>query len=216
MLIRFLGAHNAETLSARLAGILIDGVIALDAGSLCRSLTLEEQQRLQAVLLTHRHLDHVRDLPFLGMNNRTTGPKPVYASASTVHDVLTHLVNGALYPRFDQWPSPEQPALAFFPVEPFDTLDIAGYQVKAVPVPHNAPNFGYQVTSPQRKSVFYTGDTGGDLEDVWPHIRPDLFICEVTFPNRMPIEGHLTPEGYLEEMAEARQVKRDMKASSHQ
>lgn len=44
---------------------LSDGVIALDAGGLTRSLTFDEQLAVEAVILSHRHFDHIRDLfPF--------------------------------------------------------------------------------------------------------------------------------------------------------
>jgi len=52
MQIRFLGAHNTETQTTRLPGVLIDNRLALDAGSLTSSLSLEEQLKLDAILLT--------------------------------------------------------------------------------------------------------------------------------------------------------------------
>lgn len=63
MRIRFLGAHNTETLTTRLSGLLVDQALALDAGSLTASLTLSQQLSLKGVLLTHQHYDHIRDIP---------------------------------------------------------------------------------------------------------------------------------------------------------
>ena len=67
MHLRILGAHQLESRDHRLTALLVDGRLALDAGSLGRGLTLEEQGRIAAVALTHRHYDHLRDLPTLGM-----------------------------------------------------------------------------------------------------------------------------------------------------
>jgi len=46
--------------------LLVDEELAIDAGSLASGLTFEEQARLSAVLLSHGHYDHVRDVPAVG------------------------------------------------------------------------------------------------------------------------------------------------------
>ena len=63
MRVRVLGAHNLEVGNVRHTCFLVDGTIAIDAGSLMTSTSREERESIQAVLLTHRHFDHVRDLP---------------------------------------------------------------------------------------------------------------------------------------------------------
>ena len=67
MEVRVLGAHKLESLETRHTCFLIDDVLGLDAGSLASSLSLEEQTRIKAVLLTHQHFDHIRDIPTLGL-----------------------------------------------------------------------------------------------------------------------------------------------------
>ena len=42
--------------------ILVDGKLAIDAGGLTTALTLEEQERIDAMIITHRHFDHIKDL----------------------------------------------------------------------------------------------------------------------------------------------------------
>ncbi len=73
MLLRILGAHNMESIDTRMECHLIDGVLALDAGSLARSLSFEEQRGIRAILLSHRHFDHLRDLLPLGITLLHTG-----------------------------------------------------------------------------------------------------------------------------------------------
>ncbi|MEE8420857.1 MAG: MBL fold metallo-hydrolase, partial [Dehalococcoidales bacterium] len=68
MKIKVLGAHNCESSATRLVSLLIDDVLALDAGSLTSSLTFAAQQKLKAILLTHQHYDHIRDVPAIAMN----------------------------------------------------------------------------------------------------------------------------------------------------
>ena len=68
MKIRVLGAHNCERQNFRMISLLVDGVLAIDAGALTSGLSLEEQKRIKALLLTHQHYDHVRDVPALAMS----------------------------------------------------------------------------------------------------------------------------------------------------
>ena len=62
MEIRILGAHNVESANTRLTSLLVDGVLAVDAGALTSSLTFAEQEKVSSILLTHCHYDHVRDV----------------------------------------------------------------------------------------------------------------------------------------------------------
>ena len=90
-------------------------------------------------------------------------------------------------------------------------MQIEGYGVLAVPVNHPIPIVGYQVTSPDGKSVFYTADTGPGLADCWQRISPHLLIAEVTAPNRYEDfareSGHLTPSLLKQELISFRELK---------
>ncbi|GAG76974.1 unnamed protein product, partial [marine sediment metagenome] len=68
MHIQVLGAHNCESQNSKLISLLIDDVLAIDAGALTSSLSLEAQQKIKAILLTHQHYDHIRDIPTIAMN----------------------------------------------------------------------------------------------------------------------------------------------------
>lgn len=183
MQIRILGAHQSNSASTRSTTILVDGVLSIDAGSLASTLTLEEQDNVQAILLTHQHYDHLKDIPALGLNTIWNGPTNVYCIRETKEAILTHLLNDVLWPDLTKMPSVDNPALAFFSVEPLKPFEVAGYEVLAVPVSHAVPTVGYQVERNNRR-LFYTADMGGGGAKVWPHINPDLLITEVTYPNR--------------------------------
>lgn len=210
MKIRILGAHSIEANSARPAALLVDKILALDAGSLCSSLTLSEQQKVKSILLTHYHYDHVRDIPFIGMNMAHMGTVNIY-STSTVFDTLSsHLLDDIMYPDFRKWPE-HQPALRFITIEPHRPFEVDGYSVLALPVPHSIPSVGFQVTSPEGKKLFYTSDTGPGLSECWKHVSPDLLITELTLPQSM-VEwakktGHLTPQLLKAELLDFRRAK---------
>jgi ribonuclease BN (tRNA processing enzyme) len=209
--IQILGAHNCESRKLRLISLLIDEVLAVDAGSLTSSLSFEAQQKLQAVLLTHQHYDHIRDVPTISMNFYLAKATINVYATQPVYDVLaTYLLNGEIYPKFLEKPE-NKPTIRFTVIEPGKSEQVAGYSILAVPVNHNVPTVGYQVTSPDGKVVFYTGDSGPGLIDCWKCISPQLLIVEVTasdkFKESIGNGGHLTPTLLKQELTTFRELK---------
>jgi ribonuclease BN (tRNA processing enzyme) len=210
MNIRVLGAHNCESQNSKLISLLIDDVLAIDAGGLTSSLSFEAQQKIKAILLTHQHYDHVRDIPTIAMNfflrNATIN---VYSIQSVYDAIATHLLDEELYPNFLQKP-PQNPTIRFTIIEPGKLLQIEGYSILAVPVNHGIPAVGYQVASPDGKAVFYTGDTGPGLADCWQCVLPQLLIIEVTAPDKykegVAKSGHLTPSLLKQELTSFREL----------
>jgi len=210
MKIRFLGAHNCETKDTRLVSLLIDDVLTIDAGSLTSSLSLEAQQKIKAVLLTHQHYDHVRDIPTLAMNLFLGGANTTIYSIPAVFEVLEkNLMDEVIYPDFRQKPL-DKPTISFSAIEPNKAQTILGYDVLAVPVKHGVPTVGYQLGA-DGKTMFYTGDTGPGLAECWKSVSPQLLIIEVTASNRFTEwvagGGHLTPSLLERELAEFRELK---------
>ena len=213
MEIQILGAHQLELKGARLTSLLIDGTLVVDAGGLTSALSLPEQKKIKTVLLTHHHFDHTRDLVTLAANAGYywRGQLVVYALRYTLDIVTTCLLDGRMYANFLEYPSKEKPTLILEAIEPYSRKTIAGYDVLAVPVKHSVPTVGYQITSSDGKSLFYTGDTTVGISDCWQHISPQLLITEVAGPNKygdwFKKAGHLCAGLLKEELIQFRQLK---------
>ena len=197
MKVRVIGAHNFASRDTRLPCMVIDGRLALDAGSLATGLTFEEQARIEAVLLTHRHLDHVSDLLMLGGTAYYSGTYvDVYGVEPTIRAVEEELFHGRLFTDPRTRPSPDDPAMRLHVLEEYRPAEVAGYTVLAVPGSHSVPTCGFEVTDAAGKRVFYSGDTNADIAKVWPHIRPDLMLLECTVSNAraegLERPGHLS------------------------
>ncbi len=216
MELRILGAHSLETSSTRHTCFLVDGVLAIDAGSLVSSLSWEEQAGIRAILLTHRHFDHVRDLPSLGLATLDNGETvAVYSLAETLEIVVSRLMDGVLYPDLTTRPTPERPKYHLCSISPEETFKVMGYTIKAVAVPHSVPAVGYIVRSPEGRSVAYLGDVGGGLLPFFiDPFMPDPLLVEVTVPSRLndwaAQVGHLTPDLLRQELLKATRERSSM------
>jgi ribonuclease BN (tRNA processing enzyme) len=206
--VRVLGAHGGSTPGHRQTSFLLDGRVALDAGALTETLTLEEQSQVLAILVTHSHMDHVASLPFLVENvfGRTSATIEVVAPPAVVASLRRHLFNNDLWPDFTRIPNHLLPTVAFREVEPRLPFQVHGITATAIPVDHLVPTCGYLVSG-GGASVVFSGDTG-PTEEIWSVARAAAnlrgIFCECSFPDEMAevarVSCHLTPALLAEEM----------------
>ncbi|OGO00048.1 MAG: hypothetical protein A2Y90_03530 [Chloroflexi bacterium RBG_13_52_12] len=209
--IRILGAHNSETTSSSNVCLLIDGKLAIDAGGLTSRLTIEEQEKIDAVVLTHHHMDHIRDVPGIALNFFRLGACiDIYSTTQVCNAIRDHLLNKVVFPEFHNIPE-NKPTVNFQEIEPLGLQWIDGHAILPVPVKHTGAAVGYQISDKKGKTVFFTGDTGPDLADCWQHISPHMLIIDVTVSNEFEefaeVTGHLTPHLLEEELISFRELK---------
>ncbi len=197
MKIRVLGCHHTETESARLSSLLMDDQIALDAGALTSTLSLEEQAKINSVIITHHHFDHVRDLLTLALGGYHTGETiSVYSTPEVLEFLGDNFLNGRLYPDFTTRPTP--PRLRLVPIESGRSHQVAHIEVTPLDVDHSVPAIGIFIKGKGGESLFCTGDTGGGFAGTLERFRPSTLITEVTFPNAEEalarMTKHMTPK----------------------
>lgn len=211
MEIHILGAHNNESTSTSCVTFIIDGTLAVEAGGLTSRLSIQEQQKIDAVILTHHHLDHIRDIPGIALNFCRLGATlDVYSTAAVGNVIRDHMLNTVVYPEFQNIPE-NKPTLSFLEIEPYGLQWIDGHSILPIPVNHAGEAVGYQICDKKGKTVFYTGDTGPDLAECWRHVSPQLLIIEVTFANACEAlakqTGHLTARLLEQELISFREIK---------
>jgi ribonuclease BN (tRNA processing enzyme) len=211
MIIRFLGAHNEESRETRCPSLLIDDVLAVDAGSLVSELSFAEQEKVNAILLSHGHYDHIKAVPTLVFNNSHRITR-VYAARQTLDILTSHLLDGIIYPEFAENTSfLGKQALELCPLEHLKSVDIEGNHVLPLAVNHFAGALGFEITSRDGKSLFYTGDAGPGISQLWQYINPQILVTDLTFPNsreEVATESkHLCPRTLQKELIEFRQMK---------
>lgn len=210
MKIRFLGAHNTESKNSRLSTLLIDDILAVDAGNLTSELTFTEQEKIKAILISHGHYDHIKDLPIFAFGNSSRMTK-VFGTVETLQIFSSHLADGLIYPEFSSDNSfLAKSVLELCPIEPLQAFDTCGYRVFPVSIQHPISAVGFEIAK-DGKSIFYTGDTGSGLTDIWQYVSPQLLIIDLTLPNRLREvardSGHLCAEMLKDELVEFQRIK---------
>jgi len=215
--LRIVGCHGGETPKHRASTFVVDGTLAIDAGSVTRGLELDAQGKLDACLVSHAHLDHVRDLATLADNRCQMGSKPlVVAGTKPVLDALrAHFFNGVLWPDFTRIPTTAGGMTVELVELPLETpTEIAGRVVRAIPVTHTIDCTGF-VVEQDGHALAYSGDTG-PTERFWEVLAqtPTLraMLVEVSFPDRMAglakVSGHYTPASLAEDLKKLPNVDR--------
>lgn len=201
MELRILGCSGGEADGERLTGLLVNGCVAIDAGSLTAALTVEEQVAIRHVFLSHSHLDHICTLPFFTKNifGHTHEAVEIHALPETLDALRRHLFNDELWPDFSVIPSPNDPTIRYTEIEPERAYRVCGLEITPIRVNHLVPCVGYKVDD-VRDAFIFTSDTA-ETDRIWavanatPNLR--LVIAEASFPNEQAglaeASKHLTP-----------------------
>ncbi len=208
MRLRVLGCHGGELPTCKTTCFLIDGALALDAGALTATLPLEQLAKLDDIVLSHSHFDHVKDLPLIadlvvGLRDR---PIAIHASRECAKTLRDNVFNNALWPDFTRIPSRKNPVVKLKPFRSGATLKIGRYTIQSIPVSHPVESCGFVVSDGQT-AVAMSGDTG-PTEKLWKVLNATqnlkAVLLETSFPNRLQeladLSGHLTPRTMRREL----------------
>ncbi len=212
MRIEVLGAYGGESKGSRMTCLLVNGVVALDAGSLSQALPIDRQVGVRAIVLTHSHMDHTCSLPFFVENvyGKREGAIEVYASAATIDAIRKHLFNNATWPDFTRIPNQLVPALRFHELREGVPVEIAGATFTPVPVNHLVPTFGFLIEQ-DGSAVLWSSDTG-PTERLWQLANGAAGLAalciDTSFDNSMQVIAdlslHLTPRTLSRELEKLR------------
>lgn len=208
MQLRVLGCHGGETPKHRTSSFLVGDSVAIDAGAITSGLSLREQACIRSVLVSHPHMDHIRDLATLADNRCQQGGSTldIVGIPATIDALRRHFFNDVIWPDFTRIDSKDGPTVRFVEISPDQTADVDGYEVTPVLVNHTVDTSAFIVRH-GGSSIVYGGDTG-PTEELWHRVNAlrDLqaLMMEVSFPNAEAElarkSKHLTPETLAAEL----------------
>lgn len=206
---RVLGCFGGEAPRFHLSSFLLDDTVLIDAGSVTAVLEIPAQARIETVLLTHSHLDHVRGLCHLADNmfGRRDRPIFVYSIEPILESLKNSLLNNVLWPDFTEIPNSKVPILDFRSLPEGKATPLGHLRITPIRLSHAVISVGYLVEG-EFGALLHLGDTG-PTEAVWGAVKdvPQLRAVTIgaTFPNRLQnladLSGHLTPQGLKAELA---------------
>jgi 3',5'-cyclic-nucleotide phosphodiesterase len=208
MQLRILGCHGGETPKHRTSSFLVGDSVAVDAGAITSGLSLREQERIHSVLISHPHMDHVRDLATLVDNRCQQGGTTldIVGIPETIRALKQHFFNDVLWPDFTKINTQHGPTVRFVEAAPDQSTHVDGYEVTPVLVNHTVDTSAFIIRR-DGKSIVYGGDTG-PTEALWERVNAleDLqaLMMEVSFPDdhaRLAADSlHLTPRTLSDEL----------------
>jgi ribonuclease BN (tRNA processing enzyme) len=149
---------------------------------------------LDALLLSHFHLDHSGELApllFSSKYGEFIRRRPLVAVGGPG---FTGFFSGLkqVYGRWIELP-PEQFELRELPGDGMEIHQLAGMHLACAPVNHSPESLAYRLTDGDGCSVVYSGDT--DMAAALTELArgAELLICEAAFPASHRMPGHLTP-----------------------
>ncbi len=166
MQIRVLGCSGAIAEGCRTTSFLVDHDVLIDAGTGVGDLPLEELAKIDHILISHSHLDHILSIGLLAdsvMRLRVSQRRPpiqVHALPETLEALRKHIFNGVIWPDFSRLPSACNPTLAFVPLEIGQHLELAGKHFEVLSAVHTVPAVGFALQGQSGAWWVYTGDTG--------------------------------------------------------
>jgi cAMP phosphodiesterase len=202
MRVEVLGGYGGESIDCRMTCLLINGTIALDAGSLSQALSIERQAEVCSILLTHSHMDHTSSLPFFIENVYGKGERAIdiHASEETVYAIRKYLFNNATWPDFTRLPNHLVPAVRFEEFQSEEPLTVEGVTFTPIPVDHLVPTHGFLIEQ-DGAAILWSSDTGPtrrfwEIANRTPNLK--ALCIDTSFDNSLQqvadLSLHLTPQ----------------------
>lgn len=188
MSIRVLGCSGSIAEACRTTAFLLDDDVLIDAGTGVGDLSLDALARIDHIVLSHSHLDHVLGVPLLAdsvmRRRQRERPITVHGLPATLQALRDHIFNGAIWPDFTRLPSAEFPILRLQAFAVGDLLTLGSRRIEVLPALHTVPAVGFAVHAEPGCWVF-TGDTAPNPE-LWQRLkrmRVRSLVIETAFRN---------------------------------
>lgn len=158
---------------------------------------------LDAILISHAHLDHMADLPALLFSLNVSDvrrSKPLDVIFSEKLRSVIKDLHGAL----GKWIEPTLTDVHYKPVRPGDQLTVGELSIDVFAVDHHRTSVGYKLTTKSGASVALPSDTQYCASMVKGVQGVDGLVIECSFTDETSKPGHMTPSQIIRLIKEAK------------
>lgn len=213
--IKVLGAYGGKAVDINNTSIQLDKYTTIDAGNILKGIG-EESKYIDKIFLTHSHLDHIVDIPFLAdaFFELRDYPITIYGLKQTLEDLKKHIFNWDIWPNFLEIDliNKKNGSIKFVEIELNKTIVFDNFTIKPIKTEHTISSCGY-VIQKQDKALLFTADTY-KCNTIWEELNHNknikTLIIDVSFPSRLSniakSSNHLSLKDLIEELEK---LKRD-------
>jgi ribonuclease BN (tRNA processing enzyme) len=167
---------------------LVDDKLLIDAGGLLHSMTMESLLKIDNVLISHTHMDHIKDLPLWGdLIFGQRSPINVRGAHKTLDAIKANIFNWIIWPDFTSIPTKENPIFKFNGIEPTSKFSMGGYKITSIEVNHTVLSTAFIIDNGE-SSFLYSSDTT-NTDEVWKvaNRKKNLkaIFMEISFSNAL-------------------------------
>ena len=179
---------------------VLNGNVAVDAGSLAMAVTLDERSAIRDIVLTHAHLDHIAGLPLFidDQFSELTEPVRIHATSEVIEILERDVFNWSVYPRFSELENDHGKVIEYRPFVQGGSFRVGPLLFESLEVNHKVPCSGF-IVSDDACSIAITGDTA-NMDSFWDSLsdrKLSALLIECAFPNQLAelaeMSCHLTP-----------------------
>lgn len=200
--IEFLGTSGTRTPTQGTTCLHVSKHCVIDAGNLINAFG-DDIFTIEHIFLTHSHLDHIIDIPFLAdlfVTQKSISLK-IYALKETLDDLRQFIFNHRVWPNFEEISliGHTEKTIELIEIQLDETYAIDDITLTPFKTNHTDGSCGYLIEK-NNAGILFTADTYKcprvwELMDQHPHIH--TLVTEVSFPSsfeKLALDSkHLTP-----------------------
>jgi len=209
--IKILGAHGGKGFGLGTTCLQINQNTVIDAGNIIKPLS-HNAIDIDNIFITHSHLDHISDIPFLidAFFEQREKPITIYALKATIENLNKHIFNSDVWPDFFEINliKNQENTINFIELEIGKIVTLTdGTKIKPILNNHTTSSCGF-VISKNNNATLFTSDTY-KCPSIWEEINSDKtiqsVIVDVSFPSKLEklalASKHFTPALLKEELS---------------
>ncbi len=186
--LKILGCSGSIGGSAATTCLQFNEDILIDAGSGLLNQPLTTLEKIDHILLTHSHLDHILGIPLLAdaVGFKRKDPINVLGCSETISVIKQHIFNGLVWPDFSILPTKVNPFIKLNEIFSNSSTKLSELTFTPFYVNHTVRCIGYKISSP-KSSIIFSGDTGPSdnlIEMINRTEKIKAVIIDVSFSNK--------------------------------